>query len=85
MPLIRERGDFCRGDVDNCAKGVLRYKQTKILPSFLNEGRHNLKTLIYNESKIPIACKSFYFVYEYPKVNETILEEIVNIEDSDNM
>ena len=69
-PFIRERGDFCRGEMDKCSKGILRHHESKIFPSYLAPGSYDFKVLIYNESKVPIDCKTFNFKYVEPKPSD---------------
>lgn len=60
MPIIRERGDFCRNEADGCKKGYLRYADKRKFPDYLSTGLYNVETLIYNEeTRIPMTCKKF--------------------------
>ena len=63
LPFLRERGDFCSLDSDKCTKGIIRYHNKRVMPSFISPGKYMFKTLVYNESKIPLSCRWFNFEY----------------------
>ena len=69
LPLIRERGDFCTNE--QCSKGILKYHQQRLLPSVISPGKYICKTLIYDDTKIPLTCKMFNFELESAKEDET--------------